>query len=78
MLELVFAPATREVGADRNWIGASDAEVVAACLGEQRTKAAPETTRGSLLAPSRRLRAAGDRPGFCPKAREGAEGKSGS
>mmetsp|Transcript_42042 Transcript_42042/g.135161 ORF Transcript_42042/g.135161 Transcript_42042/m.135161 type:complete len:174 (+) Transcript_42042:1496-2017(+) len=34
MLELVFAPATREVGADRNWIGASDAEVVAACLGE--------------------------------------------
>ena len=51
---------------------------LAACLGEQRTKAAPETTRGSLLAPSRRLRAAGDRPGFCPKAREGAEGKSGS
>lgn len=34
MLELVFAPATEAVGADRNWIGASDEEIIAATLLE--------------------------------------------
>mmetsp|Transcript_46288 Transcript_46288/g.90373 ORF Transcript_46288/g.90373 Transcript_46288/m.90373 type:complete len:543 (-) Transcript_46288:377-2005(-) len=34
MLELVFAPATEAVGADRNWLAASDEEIVDATLGE--------------------------------------------
>jgi len=34
MLELVFAPATEAVGADRNWIGCSDEEIVDATLLE--------------------------------------------
>jgi hypothetical protein len=34
MLELVFAPATVECGASRNWLAASDEEVVEATLGE--------------------------------------------
>jgi len=34
MLELVFAPATEEVGADRNWIAASDEDIIAAALSE--------------------------------------------
>jgi 15-cis-phytoene desaturase len=34
MLELVFAPATEEVGADRNWIGASDEEIIDATMLE--------------------------------------------
>eukprot|EP00537_Pseudo-nitzschia_pungens_P003000 CAMPEP_0172374794 /NCGR_PEP_ID=MMETSP1060-20121228/57635_1 /TAXON_ID=37318 /ORGANISM="Pseudo-nitzschia pungens, Strain cf. cingulata" /LENGTH=586 /DNA_ID=CAMNT_0013101617 /DNA_START=217 /DNA_END=1977 /DNA_ORIENTATION=+ len=34
MLELVFAPATEAVGADRNWIAASDEEIIDATLLE--------------------------------------------
>jgi 15-cis-phytoene desaturase len=34
MLELVFAPCTPQVGADRNWIAASDDEIIEAALGE--------------------------------------------
>eukprot|EP00555_Chaetoceros_dichaeta_P011336 CAMPEP_0198258048 /NCGR_PEP_ID=MMETSP1447-20131203/7573_1 /TAXON_ID=420782 /ORGANISM="Chaetoceros dichaeta, Strain CCMP1751" /LENGTH=525 /DNA_ID=CAMNT_0043945091 /DNA_START=210 /DNA_END=1790 /DNA_ORIENTATION=- len=34
MLELVFAPATKSVGADRNWIAASDEEIIEATLVE--------------------------------------------
>ena len=34
MLELVFAPATEAVGADRNWIGSSDEEIIEATLLE--------------------------------------------
>ena len=34
MLEPVFAPATEAVGADRNWIGASDEEIIDATLLE--------------------------------------------
>ncbi len=34
MLELVFAPATEAVGADRNWIAASDEEIIEATLKE--------------------------------------------
>lgn len=36
MLELVFAPATEDVGADRNWIAASDEEIIDATLMELR------------------------------------------
>lgn len=34
MLELVFAPCTPQVGADRNWIAASDEEIIEATLSE--------------------------------------------
>jgi len=34
MLELVFAPATEAVGADRNWIAASDEEIIDAAILE--------------------------------------------
>jgi len=34
MLELVFAPATEAVGADRNWIASSDEEIIEAALIE--------------------------------------------
>jgi 15-cis-phytoene desaturase len=34
MLELVFAPCTPQVGADRNWIAASDEEIIEATLEE--------------------------------------------
>merc|ERR1711966_178456 len=34
MLELVFAPATQAVGADRNWIASSDEEIIEAALIE--------------------------------------------
>jgi len=34
MLELVFAPATEAVGADRNWIAASDEEIIEATMIE--------------------------------------------
>jgi len=34
MLELVFAPATKSVGADRNWIACSDEEIIEATLVE--------------------------------------------
>lgn len=34
MLELVFAPCTPQVGADRNWIAASDEEIIEAALSE--------------------------------------------
>jgi len=34
MLELVFAPATEAVGADRNWIAASDEEIIDAAMLE--------------------------------------------
>lgn len=34
MLELVFAPCTPQVGADRNWIAASDEEIIEATLKE--------------------------------------------
>jgi len=34
MVELVFAPCTKEAGADRNWIAATDAEIVDATIGE--------------------------------------------
>lgn len=34
MLELVFAPCTPQVGADRNWIAASDEEIIQATLLE--------------------------------------------
>lgn len=36
MLELVFAPATEAVGADRNWIAASDEEIIDATMLELR------------------------------------------
>ena len=36
MLELVFAPVTPETGASRNWLAASDEEVVDATLDELR------------------------------------------
>ena len=34
ILELVFAPATKAMGADHNWLAASDKEIVDATLGE--------------------------------------------
>lgn len=50
MLELVFAPATEAVGADRNWIAASDQEIIdAAILELQRlfpTEIGPDATNG--------------------------------
>ena len=36
MLELVFAPCSKEAGSDVNWIGKSDEEIVQATLGEPR------------------------------------------
>jgi len=50
MLELVFAPATEAVGADRNWIGASDEEIIDATLLELRrlfpTEIGPDAPNG--------------------------------
>lgn len=34
MLELVFAPCSKVAGSDRNWISASDEEIVQATMGE--------------------------------------------
>ena len=34
MLELVFAPCNEAAGADKNWIGASDKEIVEATMKE--------------------------------------------
>ena len=34
MLELVFAPCTPQAGADRNWIAATDDEIIEATLSE--------------------------------------------
>lgn len=48
MLELVFAPCTPETGADRNWLAASDAEVVDATLEELR-QLFPQDMRGATL-----------------------------
>merc|ERR1712071_573335 len=50
MLELVFAPATEAVGADRNWIAASDEEIIDATLLELRrlfpTEIGPDAADG--------------------------------
>jgi len=37
MLELVFAPCSKEAGSDRNWIAANDEEIVAATMNELRS-----------------------------------------
>ena len=56
MLELVFAPATEAVGADRNWIAASDEEIVDATLLELRrlfpTEIGPDAIDGARVTKS--------------------------
>ena len=48
MLELVFAPVTPETGASRNWLAASDEEVVEATLDELR-QLFPDDMQGATL-----------------------------
>ena len=48
MLELVFAPATKKYGADRDWLGASDDAIVAATLDELRRLFPTELARANL------------------------------